>query len=88
MFREVIRLEIKKNGLKVGEVAKACNMPASTLSSYINGNRGARYEQIEALMKHLNLTLAPKAGFVFHSDYAEQQAEERLAKIATKADTI
>ena len=70
--------------LRVCKVAAECNIVSTSLSSFLNGSRGLKYDQLEKLVAYLNLTLAPKKGFRFHSDFMEKQEEEREAKIAAR----
>lgn len=84
MFREKIKLVIGEQNLRVSKVATECGIVSTSLSSYLNGQRGLKYDQIEKLMEYLHLTLTPKKNFRFHSDFMEKQEEEREAKIAAR----
>lgn len=84
MFREKIKLAMGQKNLRVKTVAAECGIVSTSLSSYLNGQRGLKYDQIEKLVEYLGLTLVPKGGFRFHSDFMEKQEEEREAKIAAR----
>lgn len=84
MFREKIKMAIAKDNRKVGNVAIACGMASSSLSSFLNGNRGIKYEHLEKVVQHLGLALVPKKEFHFHSDFMEKQESEREARIAAR----
>lgn len=70
--------------LRVCKVAAECGIVSTSLSSFLNGSRGLKYDQLEKLVAHLGLTLAPKKGFHFHSDFMEKQEKEREEKIAAR----
>lgn len=84
MFREKIKMAIGQKNLRVSKVATECGIVSTSLSSYLNGSRGLKYDQIEKLIEYLGLTLIPKKEFHFHSDFLERQEEEREAKIAAR----
>lgn len=84
MFREKIKMAMGAQNLKVCKVSAECGIVSTSLSSYLNGQRGLKYDQLEKLVAHLGLTLAPKKAFRFHSDFMEKQEEEREAKIAAR----
>lgn len=84
MFREKIKIKIGEKNLRVCKVATECGIVSTSLSSFLNGQRGLKYEQLEKLMSYLHLTLVPKKNFRFHSEFMDKQEEEREAKIAAK----
>lgn len=84
MFREKIKIAIVQKNLRVNKVAAECGIVSTSLSSYLNGSRGLKYDQIEKLVEYLGMTLSPKKEFRFHSDFLERQEEEREAKIAAR----
>lgn len=84
MFREKIKMAIAKENKKVGNVAIACGMPSTSLSSFLNGKRNIKYEHLEKVVQHLGLTLVSKKNFRFHSDFMDKQEEERVAKISAR----
>lgn len=84
MFREKIKLAIGEKNLRISKVATECGIVSTSLSSYLNGQRGFKYDQIEKLIAYLGLTLAPKKNFRFHSEFMEKQEAEREAKIAAR----
>lgn len=84
MFREKIKISIVQKNLRVNKVAAECGIVSTSLSSYLNGSRGLKYDQIEKLVEYLGMTLVPKKEFRFHSDFLERQEEEREAKIAAR----
>lgn len=84
MFREKIKLAMGQKNLKVKTVSAECGIVPTSLSSYLNGQRGLKYDQIEKIVEYLGLTLVPKDGFHFHSDFMEKQEMEREAKIAAR----
>lgn len=47
MFREKIKLAIGEQNLRVNKVATECGIVATSLSSYLNGQRGLKYDQLE-----------------------------------------
>ncbi len=84
MFREKIKLAIGQKNLRVKTVSTECGIIPTSLSSFLNGQRGLKYDQIEKLVEYLGLTLVPKKDFHFHSDFMDRQDEEREAKIAAR----
>lgn len=84
MFREKIKLAIGQKNLRVKAVSTECGIIPTSLSSFLNGQRGLKYDQIEKLVEYLGLTLVPKKDFHFHSDFMDRQDEEREAKIAAR----
>ena len=84
MLREKIKLAIGEKNLRISKVATECGIVSTSLSSYLNGQRGLKYDQIEKLIAYLGLTLAPKKNFRFHSEFMEKQEAEREAKIAAR----
>lgn len=84
MFREKIKMAIGAKNLRVCKVSTECGIVSTSLSSFLNGSRGLKYDQLEKLVAYLGLTLVPKKGFHFHSDFMEKQEEEREAKIAAR----
>ncbi len=84
MFREKIKMAMGAQNLRVCKVSTECGIVNTSLSSFLNGSRGLKYAQLEKLVAYLNLTLVPKKGFRFHSDFMEKQEEEREAKIAAR----
>lgn len=84
MFREKIKLAIGEKNLRTNTIALSCGIPPTSLSSYLSGNRGIKYEQLEKIVEHLGLTLSPKKDFHFHSEFLEKQEEEHEAKIASR----
>ena len=84
MFREKIKLAIGEQNLRVNKVAAECGIVATSLSSYLNGQRGLKYDQLEKLIGYLHLALVPKRNFRFQSEFMEKQEEEREAKIAAR----
>lgn len=84
MFREKIKMAIGAKNLRVCQVATECGIVSTSMSSYLNGSRGLKYDQLEKLVANLGLTLNPKKAFRFHSDFIEQQEAEREAKIAAR----
>lgn len=86
MFREKIKMVIGEKNLRVSKVSKDCEIVSTSLSSFLSGQRGLKYEQLERLVPYLGLTLVPKKGFHFHSDFMEKQEEEREAKIAARRE--
>lgn len=86
MFREKIKMVIGEKNLRVSKVSKDCEIVSTSLSSFLSGQRGLKYEQLERLVPYLCLTLVPKKGFHFHSDFMEKQEEEREAKIAARRE--
>lgn len=84
MFREKIKMAIGQKNLRIKTVSFECKIIPTSLSSYLNGQRGLRYEQIETLVEYLGLSLVPKREFHFHSDFLDRQEEEREAKIAAR----
>lgn len=84
MFREKIKMAMGAQNLRVCKVAAECGIVSTSLSSFLNGSRGLKYDQLEKLVAHLGLTLAPKKGFHFHSDFMEKQEKEREEKIAAR----
>lgn len=84
MFREKIKMAMGEKNLRVCRVAAECGIVSTSLSSFLNGSRGLKYEQLERLIAYLNLTLTQKKAFRFHSDFMKKQEEEREAKIAAR----
>ncbi len=84
MFREKIKMAIGRKNLRIKTVSFECKIIPTSLSSYLNGQRGLRYEQIETLVEYLGMSLVPKREFHFHSDFLDRQEEEREAKIAAR----
>lgn len=84
MFREKIKMAMGEQGLRTCKVSADCCINSSNLSTFLNGQRGLNYEQLERLVAYLGLTLAPKKGFHFHSDYMEEKEKKRQERIAAK----
>lgn len=82
MFREKIKMEIGRRELKVRSVATECGVLPTSLSSFLNGQRGLKYQYIEKLIEYLHLALVPKKDFMFHSDYME--AKEKVKEEKTQ----
>lgn len=80
MFREKIKMEIARRELKVRDVAEKCGILPTSLSSFLNGQRGLKYQYIENLLECLRLALVPKKDFLFHSDYMEAKEKAKEDK--------
>ena len=46
MFREKIKMAIGAKNLRVCQVATECGIVSTSLSSYLNGSRGLKYDQL------------------------------------------
>lgn len=79
-------MAIGEKNLRVSKVSSDCGIVSTSLSSFLSGQRGLKYEQIEKLVSYLGLTLVPKKAFHFHSDFMDKQQEEREAKIAARRE--
>lgn len=84
MFREKIKMAMGERNLRTCNVAAECGINSTCLSSFLNGQRGLKYDQLETLVAHIGLALVPKKAFHFHSEFMEKQDEERQAKIAAR----
>lgn len=84
MFREKIKMAMGAKNLRTCNVAAECGINSTCLSSFLSGQRGLKYEQLETLVAHMGLTLVPKKAFHFHSEFMEKQEEERQAKIVAR----
>ena len=84
MFREKIKLAMGNRNLKTSKVSAECGINSSVLSAFLSGSRNVKYEHIDTLVSYLDLTLVPKKGFHFHSEFMEKKEEEREAKIAAR----
>lgn len=80
MFREKIKMEIGRQELKVKTVAVECGILPTSLSSFLNGQRGLKYQYIEKLLDYLHLALVPKKDFNFHSDFMEAKEKAKDEK--------
>ena len=84
MFREKIKIAMGEKNLRVGIVSVGSGIHCSTLSSFMSGQRGLNYEQLENLVSYLGLTLVSKKGFHFHSDFMEEKETKRQERIAAR----
>lgn len=64
MFREKIKMAIGAKNLRVCQVATECGIVSTSLSSYLNGSRGLKYDQQEKLVAYLGLHLTPRRLFI------------------------
>lgn len=82
MFREKIKGTMYDKGLTVKELAKRTCISTSTISSFLVGNRAISNENLEVILKTLDLTLVPKANFVYVAD--EPKNEEVAEAVGTE----
>lgn len=83
-LRDSIYYAIKEKGQKKKDVAAACGLVDTSLSSYLTGNRGLGYEQLERLSQYLGLSLQPRKGFVFRSAFLDAKEAARKEREEAK----
>ncbi len=84
MFREKIKMAIGEKNIPSSRVAKECDIRVSCFYSFLSGQRGITYEQLEKVVANLGLVLVPKKGFHFHSDFLEEKERKRQERIAAR----
>lgn len=84
MIREKIKEAIKERNIPIRQIAADCSILPTSISSYISGNRGLSYKNIDRLIQYLGLQFVPKKDFHFKSDFMDRQEEEREAMIAAR----
>ncbi len=65
MFREKIKGKMNESGISVKQLAEMTKINASTISSFLVGNRAISNENLDTILESLELTLVPKSKFVY-----------------------
>ena len=76
MFREKIKGTMYDKQISVKELARRTQINPSTISSFLVGNRAVSNENLDKILSALDLTLVPKARFVFSRPEAELMAAD------------
>lgn len=84
MLREKIKMAIGEQNIPIKRISTACDIHLTCLYAFLSGQRNISYDQLERVMSYLGLTLVPKKGFHFHSDFLEEKERKRQERIAAK----
>lgn len=76
MFREKIKGKMNEEGISVKDLSAKTKINPSTISSFLVGNRAISNENLDIILEALELTLVPKAKFVYQ--YDKQEVEQEL----------
>lgn len=68
MFREKIKGAMYDQQVSVKVLSQKTGINASSISSFLNGDRAISNENIEKILDALRLTLVPKKNFVYMGD--------------------
>lgn len=74
MFREKIKGKMNECGISVKELSEKTKINPSTISSFLVGNRAISNENLDTILKALELTLVPKVKFTYQGKEPEIDA--------------